>query len=100
MQDAEIIESLQSSAEEFLTDLRMRRGVNEVALEKLKRDIAAATEHWEGKSDVPKDLAAVMVDLFASTKDNEVLYKNEPDVMDRISDAAGDLQELVYQLFA
>ena len=82
----------------FDKTLRMRRGLKEELLARLKEALRECAASWESLDALPRAGMNILVDIFPATESNADLY--DRDVSDRIMQAAFELQELVGECVA
>jgi hypothetical protein len=76
--------------------LREGKGLDETALRRVREALELLAERWRFRSEVPKRVAAALVDIQSSMQASFDQY--DEDEQDAIEDAANELVDLAYQL--
>lgn len=95
--DATLAELL-AAWEDFIVGLRMRQGLSESSLERLRESLRACASAWEGHESIPRLGANILVDIFPATEASADLYEEE--VRARIQEVSFHLQDLVQECVA
>lgn len=83
---------LESVTERFAVPLHGGEGINEPALDELKEVLAEVAAEWQHEETVPKDAAALLVELYPALIGNIDIYPE--DQAERIQAVCEELLEL------
>lgn len=71
-------------------------GLDQDALESVKAALAAIKDEWSEQEQVPKAVAALLVDMFPATEANAAAYKERGrSDASQIEEAAYELQQMI-----
>jgi hypothetical protein len=89
------VDELLVASRVFDEALNERRGLDEAALRRLQSALKRCAAEWEGRHDIPRMAANVLVDLFPATQSIADAYDGDERL--RIQEAAFHLQDLVME---
>ena len=85
-----MIESFENSWLEFDLLLREKKGVDELLLKKILRQMKEIAIYYKGESSIPKSLGSIFVDIYSATESNAHIYQ-DADLKQRILEVADEL---------
>ena len=88
---ADLIEELAAAAEGLLVSLRLNEGIPDEKLNRLVSALSQAGEQWRGSQDVPKRLAAILLEIYPAVEAASHLYEDEE--AESIQQAAAEIFE-------
>lgn len=89
---------LAEAVERLTVPLRMGDGVDETALGELSTLLTGLAEQWQGRADVPKEAAGLLVELYPAMVGAIGLYQD--DQAQAIQDAAEQVLDLALACLA
>lgn len=93
LSDKMLIQRLNDDSSSLLVPLRMRKGFDQEAFDRLCVTVRDCAASWKGRDDIPKAAVAVFLDTYPTMVSTSYLYDQAGN--QRIQQAAEDLAELI-----